>query len=151
MISKTCKVTCLMLKQLKLTSHYFKPKSVGSGEDNNCLANWSFSVCLSWPAFQCMYLCTDWLMGELFPFTHWSISVFVSVVSRILQYLAFGMQAVLLSSMKKTKKKEIVFFLNFYCYSITVVCLFSPSLHPSWTHLPPPPPPSPPILSICPL
>ena len=37
------------------------------------------------------------------------------------------------------------FFLNFYCYSITVVCLFSPSLHPtpaeptSLPHLHPPP------------
>ena len=25
----------------------------------------------------------------------------------------------------------ILFFLNFYCYSVTVVCLFSPSLHPT--------------------
>ena len=25
----------------------------------------------------------------------------------------------------------IFFFLNFYCYSITVVCLFSPSFHPT--------------------
>ena len=37
------------------------------------------------------------------------------------------------------------FFFNFYCYSITVVCLFSPSLHPtpaeptSLPHLHPPP------------
>ena len=37
------------------------------------------------------------------------------------------------------------FFFNFYCYSITVVCLFSPSLHPtpaeptSLLHLHPPP------------
>ena len=37
------------------------------------------------------------------------------------------------------------FFFNFYCYSITVVCLFSPSLHPtpgeptSFSHLHPPP------------
>ena len=23
------------------------------------------------------------------------------------------------------------YFLNFYCYSITVICLFSPSLHPT--------------------
>ena len=39
----------------------------------------------------------------------------------------------------------ISFFKNFYCYSITVVCLFSPSLHPtpaeptSLPHLHPPP------------
>ena len=38
-----------------------------------------------------------------------------------------------------------LFFFNFYCYSITVVCLFSPSLHPtsseptSLPHLHPPP------------
>ena len=37
------------------------------------------------------------------------------------------------------------FFLNFYCYSITVICLFSPSLHStpaeptSFPHLHPPP------------
>ena len=37
------------------------------------------------------------------------------------------------------------YFLNFYCYSVTVVCLFSPSLHPtpaeptSLPHLHPPP------------
>ena len=45
-------------------------------------------------------------------------------------------------------EKQLLFFCdflkNFYCYSITVVCLFSPSLHPtSRTPLPPPPPPSP--------
>ena len=37
----------------------------------------------------------------------------------------------------------LVFFFNFYCYSITVVCLFSPSLHPTPadpTALPHPPP-----------
>ena len=39
----------------------------------------------------------------------------------------------------------LFFFFNFYCYSITVVCLFSPSLHPtpgeptSLPHLHPPP------------
>ena len=27
--------------------------------------------------------------------------------------------------------QHILFFFNFYCYSITVVCLFSPSLHPT--------------------
>ena len=41
--------------------------------------------------------------------------------------------------------KDFNFFLNFYCYSITVVCIFSPSLHPtpakptSLPHLQPPP------------
>ena len=40
---------------------------------------------------------------------------------------------------------KIFFFFNFYCYSITVVCIFSPSLHPtpaeptSLPHLHPPP------------
>ena len=40
---------------------------------------------------------------------------------------------------------RIVFFFNFYCYSITAVCLLSPSLHPtpgeptSLPHLHPPP------------
>ena len=29
----------------------------------------------------------------------------------------------------------IYLFLNFYCYSITVVCLFSPSLHPTPPHV----------------
>ena len=32
------------------------------------------------------------------------------------------------------------YFFNFYCYSVTVVCLFSPSLHP--TQLNPPPSPT---------
>ena len=48
----------------------------------------------------------------------------------------------------KIKEKERIFLKNnfiFYCYSITVVCLFSPSLHPtpveppSLPHLHPPP------------
>ena len=26
---------------------------------------------------------------------------------------------------------DVLFFFNFYCYSITVVCIFSPSLHPT--------------------
>ena len=80
-------------------------------------------------------------MGELFPFTHWSISVFVSVVSRILQYLAFGMRAVLLSSMKKTKKKEIVFFFLIFIVIQLQLCAFSP--HPSTPpQLNPPPSPT---------
>ena len=32
----------------------------------------------------------------------------------------------------KIAKAELIFFnFNFYCYSVTVVCLFSPSLHPT--------------------
>ena len=46
---------------------------------------------------------------------------------------------------KKIAKEFILFYFNFYCYSITVVCLVSPSLHPiqgeltSLPHLHPPP------------
>ena len=42
-------------------------------------------------------------------------------------------------------RRYFLFFFNFYCYSVTVVCLFSPSLHPtpaeptSVLHLHPPP------------
>ena len=45
----------------------------------------------------------------------------------------------------KSKVIYSVIFFNFYCYSITVVCIFSPSLHPtpaeitSLPHLHPPP------------
>ena len=34
-------------------------------------------------------------------------------------------------TLSKFKEKERKFFKNFYCYSNTVVCLFSPSLHPT--------------------
>ena len=34
------------------------------------------------------------------------------------------------AEMVRTKFLEQYFFFNFYCYSITVVCIFSPSLHP---------------------
>ena len=45
----------------------------------------------------------------------------------------------------KIKDKETIFLKNFYCYLVTVVCIFSPSLHPipakptSLPHLHPPP------------
>ena len=48
-------------------------------------------------------------------------------------------------SAKSHFENRSFFFFNFYCYSITVVCLFSPSLHPtpaeptSLPHLHPPP------------
>ena len=47
--------------------------------------------------------------------------------------------------------RKLLNFFFFYCYSLTVVCLFSPSLHPTPgepTSLPPPP--SPLVLSMCP-
>ena len=49
------------------------------------------------------------------------------------------------SCKRKTILFSFFFFFSFYCYSITVVCLFSPSLHPtpaeptSLPHLHPPP------------
>ena len=51
------------------------------------------------------------------------------------------------------KPTSLFFKKNFYCYSITVVCLFSPSLHPTPAEPPLPPslPPSPLIGSMCPL
>ena len=60
------------------------------------------------------------------------------------------------ASPEKLSEMRAAFFFfsfNFYCYSITVVCLFSPSFHPhpNRTHLAPPPLPSPLILSMCPL
>ena len=57
-----------------------------------------------------------------------------STISETIYYLSFS-----------SVFSIILFFLNFYCYSITVVCLFSPSLHPtpaeptSLPHLHPPP------------
>lgn len=55
-----------------------------------------------------MYLCIDWLIDELFSwsFTHWPIGFCRYAILHPVGYLVFCMQAVLLSSTRKTKKRR---------------------------------------------
>ena len=106
----------------------------------NCKAfyNKIKSLFLKWPKLSLLYFKINKCIFFLwfYKFILWRRNIFGNIIMILSLYFLISVWLLV---------SELIFFKKIYCYSITVVCLFSPSLHPtpakptSLLHLHPPP------------